>query len=843
MTPCPYCTHSNSASATLCQSCGALLNAPLQALSAGATLQAGRYEITSTLGQGGFGITYLARHSLLGSAVTIKELCPLGAMRSGRTLHPPTTQTSTWQQTVAGFVTEARTLARFQHPGIVRVQDVFEENNTAYFVMEYLEGGTLADAIQLAPFDPARTLSLARQLSEALREVHAAGLLHRDIKPDNIILERGGGGGRAVLIDFGSARQFASNQTMRHTTALTLGYAPLEQYSAQARFGPYTDIYALGGTLYTALTGLIPVDAVARTQGTVLPFPPAIPAAWRIALERAMSIRIEDRPPSVEAFLALLPSSSVPAAAPVQKTQLIAPAVSTLPLNQPTQLIAPPAALRRRAAVWPWLLGIALVASPFAWTWLGADKWIPGIVQNQSVNSSSSAAWSADQIEIAPNLLNVRAAPSSSAAILEVGGVALQAVRGERLAVTSTRSDWYEVTVQGVQGYVSGKHALPLGPRVSDTELARVTDAIERGLDVTLQAGVYLLPVGLRSAGGSIVGQGQFQSTLVSADRAPVLQFDGGQLALRGLTLAHSGDAPAPIAVFRNAKLEISDVRFIGARDNTDPNGDEGDGLVLYDSSGQIDRAVFVGNVWRGASFHGATTVEVSNSEFVANGGSGVVVTDTATPRFNSSLFASNGLAGVKAFDNARVILSSANVAGNDKGGIWVTGGAAVFAEDSTCANNKGFAVKVDAPATWQVTGGSGCRENIARTSPSGVSSAEAVALADEYLASGADSDIDAAMGRYAARVTYYTQGTVGRDEVRADKLRYFTRWPSRQYQRSSSVQTLQTSATGRRVRFEYSFQVDRPGKSVEGVAYVILMLERLGGELVISEERGEVIR
>lgn len=842
MTPCPYCTHSNPVAATFCQSCGARLGAPLQALSAGATLQAGRYEITSTLGQGGFGITYLAQHSLLGSAVTIKELCPLGAMRSGRTLHPPTTQTSTWQQTVAGFVTEARTLARFQHPGIVRVQDVFEENNTAYFVMEYLEGGTLADAIGLAPFDPARTLFLAQQLAEALREVHAAGLLHRDIKPDNIILERGKSG-RAVLIDFGSARQFASNQTMRHTTALTLGYAPLEQYSAQARFGPYTDIYALGGTLYTALTGLIPVDAVARTQGTALPFPPAIPAAWRVALERAMSIRIEDRPPSVDAFLALLPKPSTPPALAVQKTQVITPAVSAPPHIPRTQLIAPPAAPRRRAALWPWMLGVVLVASPFAWTWLGADKWIPGIAQNSSVNSSSSAAWSADQIEIAPNLLNVRAAPSSSAAILEVGGVALQAVRGERLAVTSTRSDWYEVTVQGVRGYVSGKHALPLGPRVSDTELARVTDAIERGLDVTLQAGVYPLPVGLRSAGGSIVGQGQFQSILVSSDRAPVLQFDGGQLTLRGLTLAHSGDAPAPVALFRNATLEISDVRFIGARDNTDPNGDEGDGLVLYDSSGQIDRAVFVGNVWRGASFHGATTVEVSNSEFVANGGSGVVMTDTATPRFNSSLFASNGLAGVKAFDNARAILSSANVAGNDKGGIWVTGGAAVFAEDSTCADNKGFAVKVDAPATWQVTGGSGCRENTVPTSPSGVSSAEAVALADEYLASGADNDVDAAMRRYAARVTYYTRGTLGRDEVRADKLSYVSRWPSRQYQRSSSVQTLQTSATGRRVRFEYNFQVDQPGKSVQGVAYVVLLLERANGVLVISEERGEVVR
>ena len=842
MTPCPYCTHSNPAIATFCQSCGARLGAPLQALSAGATLQAGRYEITSTLGQGGFGITYLARHSLLGSAVTIKELCPLGAMRSGRTLHPPTTQTSTWQQTVAGFVTEARTLARFQHPGIVRVQDVFEENNTAYFVMEYLEGGTLADSIQLAPFDPARTLSLAHQLSEALREIHTAGLLHRDIKPDNIILERGSGG-RAVLIDFGSARQFVSNQTMRHTTALTLGYAPLEQYSAQARFGPYTDIYALGGTLYTALTGLIPVDAVARTQGTVLPFPPAIPAAWRVALERAMSIRIEDRPPSVEAFLALLPSSSPPAAVPVQKTQLIAPAVSTPPPNLPTQLIAPPAPPRRRAALWPWLLGIALVASPFAWTWLGADKWIPGIAQNSSVNSPSSTIWSADQIEIAPNLLNVRAAPSSSAAILEVGGLALQAVRGERLAVTATRSDWYEVTVQGVQGYVSGKHALPLGPSVSDIELARVTDAIERGLDVTLQAGVYLLPVGLRSGGGSIVGQGQFQSTLVSSDRAPVLQFDGGQLTLRGLTLAHSGDAPAPVAIFRNATLEISDVRFIGARDNTDPNGDEGDGLVLYDSSGQIDRAAFVGNVWRGASFRGATTVEVSSSEFVANGGSGVVVTDTATPNFSSSLFASNGLAGVKVFDSARVTLSNANIAGNDKGGIWVTGEAAVFAEDSTCADNKGFAVKVDAPATWQVTSGSGCRENTALPPPSGVSSAEAIAFADEYLASGADSDLDAAMQLYATRVTYYTQGTVGRNEIRADKLHYFTRWPSRQYQRLSSVQTLQTSATGRQIRFEYSFAVNMAGKSARGAAYVILTLERLNGQLVITEERGEVMR
>ncbi|MDQ3398769.1 MAG: serine/threonine protein kinase, partial [Deinococcota bacterium] len=209
----------------------------------GTKLANGRYSVGKVLGQGGFGITYKGADLSLNRPVAIKEFFPDGSSRHTTLLVPPTSfGNQGLREALNNFLDEARTLAQFNHPAIVDVLDVFEENFTAYLVMELLQGETLGARIQeRGKLTPEEVTTLAVNMASALSVVHHAGLLHRDIKPDNIFLTTDG---RAVLIDFGSARAYAGGQTVSHTRLVTPGYAPLEQYTSQAKFGPYTDIYA-----------------------------------------------------------------------------------------------------------------------------------------------------------------------------------------------------------------------------------------------------------------------------------------------------------------------------------------------------------------------------------------------------------------------------------------------------------------------------------------------------------------------------------------------------------------------------------------------------------------------
>ncbi|WP_147373048.1 protein kinase domain-containing protein, partial [Calidithermus terrae] len=316
MDRCPYCANPVPPGATHCPACGSALVAPAHNLAQGTRLNRGRYTLGKVLGQGGFGITYLGADTQTRRPVAIKELFPEGSTRRASQVIPPTSLLGGgFSETMQRFEEEARTLARFDHPGIVKVFDVFEENGTAYMVMEFLRGQTLGKRIeQRGKLEPGEAEAVALKLADALEAVHGAGLLHRDIKPDNVFLTDDG---RVVLIDFGSARQFALGKTMNHTRLVTPGYAPLEQYGTAGKFGPYTDIYALGATLYHALTGLTPPAATDRIQNNLaVRLPPATPDGLEHAVNRALEIRVGARPQTVAEFRALLTGRARPAPAP-----------------------------------------------------------------------------------------------------------------------------------------------------------------------------------------------------------------------------------------------------------------------------------------------------------------------------------------------------------------------------------------------------------------------------------------------------------------------------------------------------------------------------------------------
>jgi serine/threonine protein kinase len=229
------------------------------------------YEVQDILGRGGYGITYLAFDKNLHRKVAIKEYLPSDFARrvNDYTVHPLTDgdeELYTWG--LERFLSEARTLAKFNHKAIIKVNSVFEQNNTAYMVMEYEEGDDLAVVYEKhKPFTQDQLLQLFLPIVEGLAMVHDAGFIHRDIKPNNIYVRHDGS---PVLLDFGSARQTLKNQTNALTTLVTTGYAPFEQYNqSDDEQGVWTDIYALGCTLYYCITGDKPVDALKRSASLI----------------------------------------------------------------------------------------------------------------------------------------------------------------------------------------------------------------------------------------------------------------------------------------------------------------------------------------------------------------------------------------------------------------------------------------------------------------------------------------------------------------------------------------------------------------------------------------------
>ena len=224
----------------------------------------GKYNIKKVLGQGGFGITYLAEDTFLEKEVCIKELFVTGSSTRGAnmTVLTQNMREFSFADFKERFIQEGKQLAKFNHPNIVRVLDFFEANNTAYVVMEYVSGQTLKEKVATeGPLTAAESQKIIESILDAVEVVHKAGMLHRDIKPDNLII---GNDGRVVLIDFGSARAYSDERTIAQTAMVSPGYAPLEQYNPTARKGTFTDIYSIGATFYFMLTAEKPLNVTER---------------------------------------------------------------------------------------------------------------------------------------------------------------------------------------------------------------------------------------------------------------------------------------------------------------------------------------------------------------------------------------------------------------------------------------------------------------------------------------------------------------------------------------------------------------------------------------------------
>ena len=282
-------------------------------------LQGGKYKIVGHISSGGFGNTYEGVHTMMDTRVAIKEFFPkMFCNRDENTSHI-TVATQSNKELVdklrKKFIEEAKAIFKMNHPNIVKVHDIFEENDTAYYVMDYIDGKSLGDIVkQRGPLPEAEAVGYIRQVADALKYVHSLNRLHLDIKPGNVMVDATG---HAMLIDFGASKHYDMESGENTSTLMgvnTKGYAPVEQSTQSfTKFSPATDIYALGATLYKMLTGITPPDAnlLMAKEETLAPLPSCISKSTHNAVLKAMTLIRADRPQTIDVFLGLLDSKAV----------------------------------------------------------------------------------------------------------------------------------------------------------------------------------------------------------------------------------------------------------------------------------------------------------------------------------------------------------------------------------------------------------------------------------------------------------------------------------------------------------------------------------------------------
>lgn len=278
----------------------------------------GQYQIEKVIGGGGFGLTYLGLDLRTMQHVCIKELfIHKQSVRHEDGSVLVATEEEDRQFFMERFIREASSLATFQHPHVVRVDNYFEAGGTAYYVMEYVEGDTLSEHVRSqGGLDLGELRHIFRQLMDAVEAIHDQDLLHRDIKPSNVMLEPGL---RVKLIDFGAAKDPKIQAKSGHTVVITDGFAPLEQYSAEGNIGPHSDIYSLGATMLFALTGKRPVPATSR-QETLEHAKDVDKDIWEM-LAYFMQAKSKDRPASMAAARAEFESALSAALSNAQKKE------------------------------------------------------------------------------------------------------------------------------------------------------------------------------------------------------------------------------------------------------------------------------------------------------------------------------------------------------------------------------------------------------------------------------------------------------------------------------------------------------------------------------------------
>ena len=343
---CMKCMHALAAGETVCPECGrpyGSVKAESFALKPGTILD-GKYLVGEMLGQGGFGITYIGFDLLLEQKIAIKEYFPMSTgmvSREGRSTvvwSDAVMQKSGVEKGFDSFLKEARKMAKLRSiPSVVGVNSVFIQNETAYIVMDFIEGETLLKKLQReGPMDYGTCVSLMTPIMQALSEVHKHGIIHRDISPDNIMVQNDG---RLILLDLGAAKdldiQGKDGNVQSSQMVAKHGFSPVEQYGQAGKIGPWTDVYAMAATIYYCCTGVLPPSATDRMIEDTLTCRPRLTKEQFDVLAFCMSVLPQKRPQNMDALLQIVTH-------PVKNTQPAGDVPKTEPVRPEVRNYAPP---------------------------------------------------------------------------------------------------------------------------------------------------------------------------------------------------------------------------------------------------------------------------------------------------------------------------------------------------------------------------------------------------------------------------------------------------------------------------------------------------------------------
>ena len=352
-------------------------------LQTGTLLERGKYRIIDSLGRGGFGITYLAEQVMAKRKVCIKEFFPKDYYKRDGDTSALILSSDGFAETMdkykAKFIKEAQTIAALEHTSIIHIFDVFEENGTAYYVMEYIEGESLSNIVkQRGALAEAKAVAYIRQVAAALEYIHHRQIMHLDVKPGNIMVRRDDD--RAILIDFGLSKHYddkSGEATSTTPVGVSHGFAPMEQYQQGGvkEFSPETDIYSLAASLYYLATGDMPPQAANIADEGLPELPSHLSSGVRNAIERSMETQRKRRPHSIGEFLTLLGNDKkvvVPIKEPIKEETVIdvqRPAANTKtslkpPQAEPMKEQPTPMQPKKKTKWWKWLL-LAIVIGGF----------------------------------------------------------------------------------------------------------------------------------------------------------------------------------------------------------------------------------------------------------------------------------------------------------------------------------------------------------------------------------------------------------------------------------------------------------------------------------------------
>ena len=371
----------------------------MQQLKSGSLLQGGKYKIEKVLGQGGFGITYLAIQELLDRKVCIKEFffkeyCERDEATSHVTLGTQSNREMV-ERFMNKFLKEARTISQLHHPNIIQIYDIFKENNTAYYVMEYIEGESLADMVKWQGALPEiKAVEYIRQTATALECIHLRSINHLDVKPSNIMVRKEED--KVVLIDFGLSKQYDVQGAQTSTTpvGISQGYAPMEQYNAGgvSTFSPQSDIYSLGATFYKLVTGTTPPQAIDVFNEGLPELPTHLSSSTVATIKRAMQPGKKKRPASIAALMTFLDGTNNDHA-DKEETQVIVTEPILTPKSQPEPIKPDVQSVsqQKTSKDWLWPLIVCVLAALAVIFWPKSEEAsIKNATTSVATNSSIS---------------------------------------------------------------------------------------------------------------------------------------------------------------------------------------------------------------------------------------------------------------------------------------------------------------------------------------------------------------------------------------------------------------------------------------------------------------------